>query len=175
MNQHAPLYVLVEKILEPGEHLPDNWPVDGTVGYDFTNLVNGILIDHRNERHFTNLYASRDRRQCSRSNELIYESKKLIMHRALASEVHVLTHMLNEISSQDRRARDFTHSVLRDAIRETIACFPVYRTYIDERGNVSERDRRYIQQAIAPRQAAQRDHGAGGLRLPAEHPAAEGR
>ena len=58
------------------------------------------------------------------------------MHRALASEVNVLTDMLNEISNQDRRARDFTRSVLRDAIRETIACFPVYRTYIDEHGNI---------------------------------------
>ena len=32
----APLYLLVEKILEPGEHLPDHWPVDGTVGYEFS-------------------------------------------------------------------------------------------------------------------------------------------
>jgi (1->4)-alpha-D-glucan 1-alpha-D-glucosylmutase len=148
MNQHAPLYVLVEKILEPGENLPNDWPVDGTVGYDFTNLVNGILIDHGNERHFTNLY-----HRVIGGNvvveQLVYDSKKLIMHRALASEVHVLTDLLSEISGQDRRARDFTHSVLRDAIRETIACFPVYRTYVDERGNVNERDRRYIQQAIA--------------------------
>ena len=148
MNQQAPLYILVEKILEPGEDLPANWPVDGTVGYDFANLVNGILIDQRNERHFTNLY-HRVLGGAVAVDQLIYESKKLIMHRALASEVHVLTHMLSEISSQDRRARDFTHSVLRDAIRETIACFPVYRTYVDERGNVNERDRRYIQQAIA--------------------------
>ena len=78
------------------------------------------------------------------------------MHRALASEVNVLAHMLNQISNQDRRARDFTLSVLREAIRETIACFPVYRTYIDERGHISESDRRYIQQAIDLRQAAQR-------------------
>ena len=70
------------------------------------------------------------------------------MRRALASEVNVLTHMLNEISNQDRRARDFTRGVLREAIRETIACFPVYRTYIDERGHVSDSDRKYIQQAI---------------------------
>ncbi len=147
-NQPAPLYLLVEKILEPGENLPDFWPVDGSVGYDFANLVNGILIDHRNERFFTNFY-QRVIGGSIRVDKLIYESKKLIMHRALASEVNVLIHMLNEISSQDRRARDFTRSVLRDAIRETIACFPVYRTYIDERGNVSDHDRRYIRQAIA--------------------------
>jgi (1->4)-alpha-D-glucan 1-alpha-D-glucosylmutase len=148
MNQQAPLYVLVEKILEPGEHLPANWPVDGTVGYDFANLVNGVLIDQRNERHFTALY-HRVLGGTVAVDQLIYESKKRIMHRALASEVHVLTDTLSEIAGQDRRARDFTYSVLRDAIRETIACFPVYRTYVDELGNVNEQDRRYIQQAIA--------------------------
>ena len=148
MNQHAPLYVLVEKILEPGENLPGNWPVDGTVGYDFANLVNGVLIDYRNERQFTDLY-HRVIEGNVVAERLIYECKKLIMRRALASEVHVLTDLLSEISGQDRRARDFTYTVLRDAIRETIASFPVYRTYVDEHGNVNERDRRYIQQAIA--------------------------
>jgi (1->4)-alpha-D-glucan 1-alpha-D-glucosylmutase len=48
----------------------------------------------------------------------------------------------------DRRARDFTRSVLRNTVREAIACFPVYRTYIDERGNISEQDRLYTEQAI---------------------------
>jgi (1->4)-alpha-D-glucan 1-alpha-D-glucosylmutase len=105
------------------------------------------LIDHRNERQFTNFYHRIIGDEIS-IDRLIYECKRLVMRRALASEVSVLTHMLNEISNGDRRARDFTHSVLRDAIRETIACFPVYRTYIDERGHINESDRRYIQQAI---------------------------
>jgi (1->4)-alpha-D-glucan 1-alpha-D-glucosylmutase len=71
------------------------------------------------------------------------------MYKALSSEVNVLTHLLDHISMHDRRARDFTRSVLRNTIREAIACFPVYRTYIDERGTVSEHDRLYIEQAIA--------------------------
>jgi len=147
-GERAPLYVVVEKILEPGEELPGDWPVDGTVGYDFANLVNGIFIDTRNRKSFTNLY-QRFLSQWMDVEAIIYQGKKLIMHSALSSEVNVLTHMLDEISSMNRRARDFTRSVLRDAIRETIACFPVYRTYIDERGNISERDRVYINEAIA--------------------------
>jgi (1->4)-alpha-D-glucan 1-alpha-D-glucosylmutase len=146
-NGQAPLYMLVEKILAPGEHLPKQWPVDGTVGYDFANLVNGILIDSRSERVFTKLYHRIVGGNVD-VDSLIYQSKKRIMRRALSSELNVLTHILDEISSQDRRARDFTRSVLGDAIRETIACFPVYRTYIDERGNVSSDDRRYIEAAI---------------------------
>ena len=147
MNRRAPLYVLVEKILEPGEDLPREWPVDGTSGYDFTNLVNGVFIDSRSRRAFSNLF----RRFTGFSQEvddLLYHSKKTIMHTALSSEVAVLTHMLDEISSTERRARDFTRKALRDAIRETIACFPVYRTYIDERGEVTPRDHGYILQAI---------------------------
>ncbi|HYE24418.1 MAG TPA: malto-oligosyltrehalose synthase [Clostridia bacterium] len=143
-----PLYVVVEKILEPGEELPRDWSVDGTVGYEFANLVTNLFIDSRAKKTFTNLY-ERFIGQSFDIDGLIYQSKKLIMHSALSSEVNVLGHMLDEISSLDRRARDFTRKSLRDAIREAIACFPVYRTYIDERGNISERDRRYIDQAIA--------------------------
>jgi (1->4)-alpha-D-glucan 1-alpha-D-glucosylmutase len=143
----APLYLLVEKILERGEQLPQ-WPVDGTVGYDFTNLVNGVLIDGRSERYFTSLYGRITDRAVN-PDTIMYESKKMVMYKGLASEVNVLSHLLDRISIHDRRARDFTRSVLRNVIREAIACFPVYRTYIDEHGNVSEQDRLYIEQAIA--------------------------
>ncbi|HYX52832.1 MAG TPA: malto-oligosyltrehalose synthase [Candidatus Limnocylindrales bacterium] len=148
MQNGAPLYTVVEKILEPGEDLPYEWPVDGTSGYDFTTLVNGIFIDRRNERFFTNLY-HRFIGGATNVDALIYNSKKLIMHASLASEVNVLAHLLDELSLPDRYARDFTRKALRDVIRETIACFPVYRTYIDERGEITERDRNYINEAVA--------------------------
>ncbi len=144
----APLYTVVEKILEPGEDLPTEWPVHGTSGYDFTNLVNGIFIQRENERAFTDIY-NKFLGYAPDIEQIIYESKKLIMNTALSSEVNVLAHMLDEISSTDRHARDYTRKALRDAIRETIACFPVYRSYIDERGEVNERDRIYINTAIS--------------------------
>jgi len=148
VTQDAPLYLVVEKILEAGEHLPKDWPVDGTVGYEFGNLLNNVFINSRARRFFTNFYhrflgAPLD------VNTLIYENKKQVMLSSLSSEVAVLTHILEDISNSDRRARDFTRSLLRNAIRETIACFPVYRTYIDARGTVNENDRAYIQEAIA--------------------------
>ncbi|MGI9104219.1 MAG: malto-oligosyltrehalose synthase [Terriglobales bacterium] len=148
MNRQPPLYVVVEKILESGEELPQQWPVDGTVGYDFGNLVNGIFIEARNQRLFTALY-QRFTGSALDVDTVIYNSKKLIMKVSLAGEVTVLTHLLDEISGADRRARDFTHHTLFEAIRETVACFPVYRTYVDERGNISDSDRRYIELAIA--------------------------
>jgi (1->4)-alpha-D-glucan 1-alpha-D-glucosylmutase len=147
MLRQAPLYVVLEKILEPGEHLPA-WPVDGTVGYGFANLLNGIFIDSRNRRSFTRIY-ERFLGGVVDVDSVIYEAKSQAMNTALASEVAVLTHLLDKISSTDRHARDFTVKSLATVIRETIACFPVYRTYIDERGNVSELDRSYIDAAIA--------------------------
>jgi len=148
MNQQAPLYAVVEKILEPGEEFPTEWPVDGTSGYDFANLVNGIFIQSENRQAFTTIY-ERFIGERLDFDSLLYNSKKLIMNTALSSEVNVLTHVLDIISGKDRRARDFTRKALRDAIRETIACFPVYRTYIDERGEVNERDAAYVNRAIA--------------------------
>ena len=145
--QQPGLYTLVEKILEPGEDLPQEWPVAGTVGYEFGNLVNGIFIDQRNTRAFTTLY-HRFIGGPLDINNVIYAAKKLILKESLASEAFVLMHMLDEIASTDRHARDFTRHALLEAIRETIACFPVYRTYIDARGNISNADRRFIQSAI---------------------------
>lgn len=142
-----PFSAVVEKILSPGEELPREWLTDGTSGYEFAALVNGVFIDRRNEKPFTNLYhrflgASPD------VDLVIYNSKKLIMNSSLASEVNVLAHVLDEISTNDRYARDFTRKSLRDVVQETIACFPVYRTYIDERGQITDTDRAYIYEAI---------------------------
>ena len=156
VGDKPPLYLVLEKILEPGEELPSEWSVDGSVGYDFANLVNGVFIERRNERAFTTLY-QRFVDDFTNVDEMIYNSKKLIMESALPSEVNVLTHMLEEISNTSRRARDFTRNSLRHAIREIIASFPVYRTYIDERGNVNERDRQYISAASA--RAKRRNQG----------------
>jgi (1->4)-alpha-D-glucan 1-alpha-D-glucosylmutase len=148
INQRPPLYVLVEKVLEPGEELPQEWPVEGTVGYDFANLVNGLLIDGSSRRAFTLLY-HRFIGGVVDVDEVVYSARKTIMKVSLASEVTVLTHLLDEIASTDRQARDFTRHALFEAIRETIACFPIYRTYIDQRGHISPSDRRYVEQAIA--------------------------
>ena len=148
MTREAPLYLVVEKILESGERLPADWPVDGTVGYEFANLLNNVFINSRAQRYFTHFY-HRFIGGHIEVGTLVYESKKKVMLSSLSSEVAVLTHILEDICSADRRARDFTRSLLRNAIRETIACFPVYRTYIDARGTVNDRDRGYIQEAIA--------------------------
>jgi (1->4)-alpha-D-glucan 1-alpha-D-glucosylmutase len=143
----SPLYVVVEKILEPAERLPETWLVHGTTGYEFLNLVNGIFVDRSHVRDFDRIYAQFIRRHVS-FRDLVYECKKLIMQVSMSSEISVLGHQLDRISEQDRWSRDFTLNSLTATISEIIACFPVYRTYITESG-VLDRDRRYIETAAA--------------------------
>src|SRR5262249_47088891 len=76
-----------------------------------------------------------------------YECKKLITRTSMASELTVLAHALNRISEGDRRLRDFTLVSLRQALREVVACFPVYRTYVNASG-ATETDRQMIEVAL---------------------------
>ncbi|WP_447598412.1 malto-oligosyltrehalose synthase [Nitrospira sp. Nam80] len=146
---NRPLFIVVEKILGFKEPLPVNWPVHGATGYGFLNLVNGLYVDRRHERQLTDIYQRFTRRRDS-YDDLVYESKNLIMRMSMASEVNVLGHFLNLLSERDRRSRDFTLNNLTDALREIIACFPVYRTYITEGDEpILERDRAYIHMAVA--------------------------
>jgi (1->4)-alpha-D-glucan 1-alpha-D-glucosylmutase len=146
----GPLYVTVEKILEPGEYMPTKWPVHGTSGYDFVYFGNSIFIQYANEQKFNAIYARAVgyASQLADPADIVYRSKLQVMQNSLASEVHVLTNMLSKIASADRHARDFTDAILETVIRETIACFPVYRTYIDESGKYTSRDSNFILNAI---------------------------
>ena len=70
------------------------------------------------------------------------------MEGPMASELNVLAAALNRLSEHDPRTRDFTLNSLRDALREVVACFPVYRTYVSAAG-ADDRDRRTIDTALA--------------------------
>lgn len=142
------VYVAVEKILTGEEKLPSTWPVAGTVGYEFLNRLNGLFIAADNGPVLERIYRDFIGRYTD-FQQLVYEKKKLILRVALASELNVLAYHLVRISQADRCSRDFTLGAIVDALRETIACFPVYRTYIDARsGRVGETDVENIDGAI---------------------------
>jgi (1->4)-alpha-D-glucan 1-alpha-D-glucosylmutase len=143
-----PFFLVVEKILTGEETLPVQWPVYGTTGYDFLTLVNGLFVDGSHEQDFNRLYARFIGSRVS-FEDLAYESKQLIMRASMSSEINVLGYQLNHLSEMNRRFRDFTLNSLIHAIREIIACFPVYRTYVTpDEGPVTDRDRSYIRQAV---------------------------
>jgi (1->4)-alpha-D-glucan 1-alpha-D-glucosylmutase len=150
-------YVAVEKILTGKERLPETWPVNGTTGYDFTNLLNGLFINSNSLTRIERIYRVFTGQHVVFA-ELVYLCKKFVMRRALASELNVLANILSKIALSDRHTCDFTLNNLRDALSEVIARFPVYRTYITA-SNVSAKDRANIEQAvrIATRSSAAAD------------------
>jgi (1->4)-alpha-D-glucan 1-alpha-D-glucosylmutase len=147
------IYLVVEKILTEGEKLPEDWAVHGTTGYEFLNILNALFVDKSAAREFQKLY-NRISGNRQSFQEVVYSSKKLIMETSMASEMHVLAHELNRISESDRNYRDFTLMSLQEALTEVVACFPVYRTYVNSSG-WSEFDKRNIDSAI--REAVRRN------------------
>src|SRR5258708_6443796 len=128
-----PLYVVAEKILSGRERLPSTWAVHGTTGYNFLNQVNGLFVQPANARRMRRVYAKVTGRTQT-FDDLLYESKRLIMDTAMASELTVLAHTIDQIREGNRRSRDFTLNSLRDMLVEVGACFPIYRTYVNDRG-----------------------------------------
>jgi (1->4)-alpha-D-glucan 1-alpha-D-glucosylmutase len=140
------LYVVVEKILGVNETLPADWPVHGTTGYDFLNVLGGLFVHPAGVKAFTTLY--RDWiEDYTPFPELVYQKKLLILNLSLSSELQTLSLTLDRLAQQRRWSRDFTHHSLRRVLREVIACFPVYRSYIAG-GTVHDDDRKYIDAAI---------------------------
>ena len=142
------IYLLAEKILTASETLRKDWPVHGTTGYDFANHVTQLLVDSSAETAITKTF----HRFIGHSipfSHVLYAKKLLVMKLALANDVDVLGNMLDRLSEQDRRCRDFTLEALSRAVRETIACFPVYRTYVEPDQPVSDEDAQIVERAIA--------------------------
>jgi (1->4)-alpha-D-glucan 1-alpha-D-glucosylmutase len=127
-------YVVAEKILAFHEPLPPDWPVNGTSGYDALNMINGLFVDSSSEEAFTRLYCDFTDDHTP-YDDLVYKNKLLILDISLASELQMLAYQLDRIAQRGRRTRDFTHNALRHALREVIACFPVYRSYVSTRAS----------------------------------------
>ncbi|WP_261361902.1 malto-oligosyltrehalose synthase [Frigoriglobus tundricola] len=141
----CPLYVVVEKILGDGEALPADWVCDGTAGYEFTNAVNGLFVDPGGEPALTDVY-QRFTGHGERFADAAHDGKMQILSSSLASELLSLSHQLDRLARLDRRSRDFTLNGIRRALREVIACFPVYRSYVN--GGASPTDKAAVGRAV---------------------------
>ncbi len=141
------IYLLVEKILASHERLRSSWQVHGTTGYEFANQTIELLVDEAAEKTLTEAY-ERFTGMDEKFSDIAYRSKLLVMRTAMAGEVNVLGHMLNRLSETNRWHRDFTLNALTTAVREVIACFPVYRTYIVPPVLATDTGRRVISRAI---------------------------
>lgn len=148
-------YVTVEKILASGESLPEGWMTDGTTGYDHIAAVSAVLVDPENAGRLRELWRELAG-QTAPFRDVVYESKRLVLDTAMVAELTVLAKRLDAVSEQHRYSRDFTFESLRDALREVIAAFPAYRTYITREATfAAERDARMINTATG--EAARRN------------------
>lgn len=143
----AQFYLVVEKILGRHENLPDEWPVQGTTGYEFYNQVTELLVERTAEEALTTFY-QQFTGEARAFPEIVRECKIKIMENEMGSELEALSRDAVRVARQNTRTTDFTQNILRRALKETIACFPVYRTYVDG-ATRNETDQRYIHWAIA--------------------------
>jgi (1->4)-alpha-D-glucan 1-alpha-D-glucosylmutase len=119
----------VEKILDPGETLRPDWPVDGTVGYEFLVDLTALFVDPAAEGPLTDLWheVSGDPRPFG---EWAQEAKLEQARGPFARDV-------------ERLERIWSPPV---DIFEALASLPVYRTYIRD-GVASEQDRAVLREA----------------------------
>ncbi|MPZ76897.1 MAG: malto-oligosyltrehalose synthase [Deltaproteobacteria bacterium] len=150
-------WITAEKILEPGERLPESWPIAGTTGYDFIYRVNSLFVDPAAEAALTDFYGEFTDEPTDFA-AIVLEKKHFVLREILASDLNRLTALFVDICERHRRHRDYTRHELHEALREVIACFPVYRTYVRaEAGIVTDDDVRTITAAIDAAKANQPD------------------
>ena len=143
-----PIYLVVEKILARHEDLREDWEVDGATGYEVAGLIGGLLIDPAGEAPLTRSYEDfTDRREAF--PDIVRACKLRIMEHELASEVNALAREVAAVARSNPRTADFTRNLLQRALKEIIAAFPVYRSYVDENAAPTEADRRDIDWAVA--------------------------
>ncbi|WP_341393407.1 malto-oligosyltrehalose synthase [Arthrobacter sp. G119Y2] len=112
-------YILVEKILEPGEKLPADWETEGTTGYDALADIDRLFVDPAGMKPLTDLVPTEP------FGHMIHGTKRNIADQLLHSEVQRLVRLLPGDSGLDAQTA-------ADALAELLACFPVYRSYLPE-------------------------------------------
>ncbi|MBI4502579.1 MAG: malto-oligosyltrehalose synthase, partial [Gemmatimonadetes bacterium] len=152
-THHAPrtFPVFVEKILSPEEQLREDWPVDGTTGYDFLNDLEALFVDPEGFEKIRSQYL----RFCRIPGHergfasVAYGGKLKILRGSLRADVRRLARLLFPIARAALPDSRITRASIARALEKLLAYFPVYRTYVDGRpGPVHSDDRRWINRAL---------------------------
>jgi (1->4)-alpha-D-glucan 1-alpha-D-glucosylmutase len=141
-------WIVGEKILARGELLRPEWPIDGTSGYDFLNMMLGLLVDSVGLKQLTAIYAQFTGAP-THFPTIAHDKKAEVARGALGSDVNRLASIFVDLCESRRNQRDYTRAEIRRCIRELAACFAVYRTYVvPQREEVCDEDRRVIACAV---------------------------
>ena len=117
-------YIVVEKILEPGEGLPKSWPIQGNTGYDFLSLANNLFTQRESQKPFTRFYESLTG-DTEAIHQQLRDKKAHILYSHMRGELDNLTQLFRDLLPEGTSAP----SSLKLAIGETLIQCPVYRYY----------------------------------------------
>jgi (1->4)-alpha-D-glucan 1-alpha-D-glucosylmutase len=149
-------WIVAEKILLGSERLRESWPIEGTTGYDFLNVVGRLFVDPAGEQPLTDFYREFTGESADYA-ALVRARKQFAMRDTLGSEINTLTAMLLDLCEADRLYRDYTRHDAHEVIRAAMACIPVYRTYVREPHEVGPEDDCQIAAAIEAAKAYRAD------------------
>ncbi|MBV6813412.1 malto-oligosyltrehalose synthase [Xanthomonas campestris pv. passiflorae] len=127
------LGLYLEKILAPGEHLPADWPCDGTTGYDFMDQVGGLLHDAAGFKPLARAW----QKLSGRSGDFAQEERTArdeILRGPLQSEFNRAVGALSALARLDPPTREFSPQMLARGLCVLLRWFPVYRTYAGAKG-----------------------------------------
>ncbi len=120
--------IYIEKILENDERLNQEWPIDGTVGYDFLAKVNRLWMDDQRIDVLTATYSDFTGHSVD-FGKLVREKKRAIVESTFSDAHQQLAAAALLIARDDWRWRDLSPRQLREALARMITALPIYRTY----------------------------------------------
>jgi (1->4)-alpha-D-glucan 1-alpha-D-glucosylmutase len=149
LRQRLPsAYLVVEKVLQAQETLPPSWPVAGSTGYDFLNMVNALCCSRRSRLSLSRIYRRFGGGETPFAG-LLLSKKRLVAAKHMTGDVDNLARLLKGLASHYRYASDFTLYGFRRALAELLAQFPVYRSYLSPGEEaVREEERAAIETAV---------------------------
>lgn len=140
-------WIIAEKILEPDEALPTDWPIQGTTGYRFANLATGLHVDPAGQKGLDAVWAGvADAGPAW--EKIVAGARREVLAALLGSDLNRLAALFLRVCEADRRHRDYTRHDLRQALSEVAAALEVYRTYARQGEAVSDRDAAIIEHGL---------------------------
>jgi (1->4)-alpha-D-glucan 1-alpha-D-glucosylmutase len=140
-------YLVVEKILGPGEELPKDWEVDGASGYDFMDDVSALLHDPEGEQKLGAFWAEISGRPADFHAEE-ETARREILDRSFSAQLDQAAHALHTVARLDYETRDTPFAAIRRALVELLAHFPAYRTYANAAEGRTKADRPIFARAL---------------------------
>ena len=142
-----PTYTLVEKILCGDEALRTGWPVSGTSGYEFLNAVNRVFVDGEGTERLRQAFSLATGMPVE-FQEVVYQKKLQVLDLLFLREIKTLLTELLALASGHPLGRDNPRGDLWQALNQTTACLPVYRTYTNS-PSIAPEDRVILERTFA--------------------------